>query len=207
MHARRTLGSRLECLDAAAASARLSRERSRPGTAQRAGRTTSASPCAADCRETTGASVSILDTEAFGMDDQRAQGHAIRWLSHLPRCDSDGARTPSDGEFARADVVPMHRMRQMRPSGASVGRPYRQRAACYLRRGGVLRFVENERRGGAVVGCRRRAEGGAGVCREAQPLMDRVDESRRPWCGRAHGPVVGSRIATVVRDECSADAR
>jgi hypothetical protein len=39
--------------------------------------------------------------------------------------DSHGARALSDGELARADVVPMHRMRRVRPSGASVGRPVR----------------------------------------------------------------------------------
>jgi hypothetical protein len=41
-------------------------------------------------------------------------------LPDVPRCDSHGARALSDGELARADVVPMHRMRRVRPSGASV---------------------------------------------------------------------------------------
>ena len=34
-------------------------------------------------------------------------------------CDSVGARTPSDPEFAHVDVVRMHRMQRVRPSGAS----------------------------------------------------------------------------------------
>ena len=38
-----------------------------------------------------------------------------------------GARAPFDGEFARADVVPMYRMRRVRPSGASVGRALQER--------------------------------------------------------------------------------
>jgi hypothetical protein len=48
-------------------------------------------------------------------------------------CDSQaslrqrGCRAPFDGERARADVVPMHQMRRMRPSGASVGRPNQAR--------------------------------------------------------------------------------
>ena len=36
------------------------------------------------------------------------------------------ARAPSDGKLARVDVVPMHRMRRVWPSGAAVGRPCRQ---------------------------------------------------------------------------------
>ena len=46
-------------------------------------------------------------------------------LLPLPRCDSGDARAPSDDELARVDVVPMHWMRRVRPSGASVGRPER----------------------------------------------------------------------------------
>jgi hypothetical protein len=36
------------------------------------------------------------------------------------------ARAPSDGKLVRVDVVPMHRMRRVWPSGASVGCPCRQ---------------------------------------------------------------------------------
>jgi hypothetical protein len=42
-------------------------------------------------------------------------------VSPLPHWNSDRARDPSDRELARADVVPMHRMQRVRPSGASVG--------------------------------------------------------------------------------------
>ncbi len=49
-------------------------------------------------------------------------------LPTLLRCDSGGARVPSDDEVARADVVPMHRVRQAWSRGASVGRPERQPA-------------------------------------------------------------------------------
>jgi hypothetical protein len=45
------------------------------------------------------------------------KGAANGPLLLLPRCESDGARAPCDGELARADVVPMHRMRRVRPRG------------------------------------------------------------------------------------------
>jgi hypothetical protein len=55
----------------------------------------------------------------------RLEGAATRdapALLRLPRCDSDAARAPSDGKPRCADIVPMHRMRRVRPSGGSVKR-------------------------------------------------------------------------------------
>jgi hypothetical protein len=39
----------------------------------------------------------------------------------LPRCDSDGARARSDGKPRCADIVPVHRMRRVRPSRTLLG--------------------------------------------------------------------------------------
>ena len=60
-------------------------------------------------------------------------------LSDLPHCDSDGARALFDRELARADVVPMHRMQRVWPSGASVGRPTRASSQRRRRRPHVAR--------------------------------------------------------------------
>jgi hypothetical protein len=57
----------------------------------------------------------------------------------LPHCDSDGARALFDRELARADVVPMHRMQRVWPSGASVGRPTRASSQRRRRRPHVAR--------------------------------------------------------------------
>ena len=46
-------------------------------------------------------------------------------LPPMPPCDSDGARAPSDGELARAELVPMLRLRRVPPRAASVRRPER----------------------------------------------------------------------------------
>ena len=75
---------------------------------------------------------------------QGAAGSASCALLLVPQWDSDGARTPSDRECARAAVLPMHRMPRVRPSGASAGRP--QRSPPRSCAGRLLPLSEGERR-------------------------------------------------------------
>ena len=62
--------------------------------------------------------VSNRRATAFAWEEQPASGRlSVRCagLLLLPRCDSDGARARSDGKPRCADIVPMHRMRRVRP--------------------------------------------------------------------------------------------
>ena len=63
-----------------------------------------------------------LDSIALGRASEAEFRQGWPWLLLLPRCDSDGARARSDGKPRCADIVPMHRMRRVRPSRAFVRR-------------------------------------------------------------------------------------
>ena len=118
----------------------------------------------------------------------------------LPRCDSGGARVPSDGELARADVVPMHRMRRVRPAGASVGRPsrvFRGSASGPLRRS---HFSRTELLGDAAVkteaaALRRTEHLAASGSRDSNVVPCRAPRGRRRrHSGDRGGPVYVRRV-------------
>jgi hypothetical protein len=85
----------------------------------------------------------------------RQRPHGVTALLLLPRCDSDGcSRFPPIERSHAETVVPMHRMRRVRPSGASAGRP---RRACDGRSPGRLLVAQSGGCGLSPCGSSRKA--------------------------------------------------